>query len=199
MKMDVNVNGIQSSPTKVYSAIRGLGDQIHYRAIRTRNVWNTLSGAFLSYDQYVTDIQREYICPKCKREELLWDSAFNQDNEYLISCDYCKELTFLVEKEKYDQDKSMLAELDYHKESIDSLIKEDSIRIFIKDTALYNYRILYSRQKRTLELYFRDVKVHSIPSMPEETSIINLAYILINDWLITEKEIVGSYFDKIVD
>lgn len=93
--IDTNTNGITSTPGILYPAIKLNNGHIKTSAIRTRNVWNTLMGGFLSYDQFVTDIQQEYYCPGCGRKELLWSSDFTKDNEYTISCDYCKELTFL--------------------------------------------------------------------------------------------------------
>ena len=202
-KIDTNRNGVHSVPSKKYHAIKTTKGEVFYNAIRTRNNWNDLRGNLLTFNQYVTDIQKEYVCPKCKREELLWDSAFNADNEYLISCDYCRDLTFLVAKDGSNNpveiDQIFISQLTNLDNIFTYWVGDTYIDIYFTDVLFYHYTIKYHRQNGITELYLEGKKVHSIPNMPEETSILNLVYLVINDWLRSEQETINSYFENKID
>jgi len=117
--VQINVNGIKSLPNKVYPAIR-VKNIVSPMVVRTRNTWNSfLTGRCVVNDQYVTDIQQEYYCPQCGRKELLWQSDFTKDNDYVISCDYCKKLTFLKPVFEQDED-SQTSLFDIYKAKLDS-------------------------------------------------------------------------------
>lgn len=202
-KMNTNYNGVFSLPNKKYHAIRTNKGEVFYNAIRTRNNWNSLTGILFTFDQYVTDIQKEYVCPNCGREELLWDSAFTECNEYCISCDYCKELTFLQPKEEKDngitKEEKFIKELDGADDFLRYWLSGNVIEIFFVDVMFSHYRVRYHRQTGITELYLGAKRVHNLPYMPEEKSIINLVYIAINDWLLSERETIGSYFENKID
>lgn len=77
-------------PFITYPAIK-TKEKTFYNAICLRGAWmNKNSTEFYTYHQYVIDIERYYQCPNCNQIELLWDSAFDDDNEFTIFCDTCK-------------------------------------------------------------------------------------------------------------
>lgn len=85
------VKSHEIKPFVSYPAIK-TKDKTFYDATCLRGAWMTsMSTKFLTYHQYVIDVQRYYQCPNCGQIELLWDSIFDDDNEYTIYCDTCKQ------------------------------------------------------------------------------------------------------------
>jgi transcription elongation factor Elf1 len=208
--LDTNHHGIYSIPFKLYSAIKLSDGTIRNLVTRTRNMWHTKSGSFVEYDQFVVDIQQEYYCPSCGRVELLWQSDFTKENEYVISCDYCKELTFL--KPVYEDSEEIQRSLfDIYLDQLSSKANfynywVDSDRqilwVTFRDSALQNYKVklVFSSdsvgfEKVEFNMFIKNEWEWLYIPIGNKRDLTTMFHEMFHHWLNAERENISNYFE----
>lgn len=203
--LDTNRHGIYSIPFKLYSAIKLSGGTIRNLVTRTRSMWHTESGSFVTYDQFVTDIQQEYYCPCCGRKELLWQSDFTKENEYVISCDYCKELTFL--KPVYEDSEEIQRSLfDIYLDQLSSKANfynywVDSGRqilwVTFRDSALQNYKVklVFNKSGVEFNMFIKNEWEWLYIPIGNKRDLTTMFHEMFHHWLNAERENISDYFE----
>lgn len=204
-ELNTNYHGVYSIPLKLYKAIKTFDGFTFCNVIRTRNVWNTKSGSFVTYEQFVVDVQQEYYCPRCGRVELLWQSDFNKENEYTISCDYCKELTFL--KSVYEDSEEIQKSLfDIYLEQLkdnssfysyweDGDIKVIWVKFHTPDLKNYKVKLVFNKSGVEFNMFIKNEWEWLYIPIDCKRDLSIMFYEMFNHWLNAERENISDYFE----
>ena len=210
--LNTNYHGVYSIPCKLYSAIKLSEGFTFCNVVRTCNMWHTKSGSFVEYDQFVTDIQQEYYCPSCGRVELLWQSDFNKENDYVISCDYCKELTFLkpVYEDSEEIQKSLfdiyLDQLKDNSSFYSYWLEVDSKVIWVKfhtpDLQNYKVKLVFSRdsvgfEKVEFNMFIKNEWEWLFIPIGNKRDLTTMFHEMFHHWLNAERENISNYFELV--